>query len=364
MRKLFLLVLLFYSTVTMSVAYRVPLIDSNSGIKYINATMNGVKVRFVLDTGCSKLSTNKKIFASLLDNGSVKMSDLSSTQDAEMANGYTHMVNTYPIKTFQLGEYTFVNMEATVGLNDKDDAEPLLGNDILRRMKYYKVVDNYLEFEPKPELEQRAMTIADAYQRDSTSVNAKQVVEALMPYYQEKKLDLHYSILYALALYATKSFQEALNVYNELQRKDVEYGTFNIEERIIWAKLGIADQDYGNENYEASIREYQEVFEAAKDNAEWEKAATYAAYSRFYAICNAKEWGQLDAVCADFINYLLRQYKITINELAKYSVHIDPRAGEVLNVCYQLYSSQLNSPEKALWYKQLALNVGYVEKAE
>ena len=62
---------------TKAVEHRVALKESLSGNKYMTAYVDGVKVNFTLDTGCSSLSINQLLFEELVRKGVVQWSDLS-----------------------------------------------------------------------------------------------------------------------------------------------------------------------------------------------------------------------------------------------------------------------------------------------
>ena len=244
MRKLLIIICLIAAVPCMAVTGRVKLIDSPSGCKYLYAQVNGVRVRFLFDTGCSDIMITPRVWHELKRQGKVSDTDLAESSSSVMADGREQQGYSFVIKELKLGNFTFRNVRADVA-NTTDDADCLLGQSLLGQLEYYRVSGNTLEISVN---ETKNYNIAD----DSHS-SPETVADALRPLYEAGQLNMTYRIRYAQALYDSKQYQDAVDAYAPLMDTTLYDVKPQIRDAWLYAQLGVANQLIEDEQYEQAI---------------------------------------------------------------------------------------------------------------
>ncbi len=244
MRKLLFLLLFSISMPIMAVVGRVKLIDSPSGCKYIDTQVNGVKVRFMLDTGCSDVMITPQVWYMLKKAGKVTDSELSASTSSKMADGRSQQGYDFIIKELRIGNFVFSNIRADV-VNSSEAEDCLLGQSLLGQFEYYKISSNTMEFSYN---ENSLYRIAD----DSNSAPAA-VADALRPMYMAGTLNMAYQIKYAEALYSSKQYSEAVEAYQLLMDTTGYAVKPEVRDAWLYAQLGVANQLVENEQYDEAI---------------------------------------------------------------------------------------------------------------
>ncbi len=202
--------------------YQAQFIDCGSRNKYVEVSVDGIKRRFAIDTGCSSLSINMQLLNELVKQNKVKLFDMKGERQAEMANGYTHVVKELMLNNFTLGGYTFHNVVAHVGINDAPDAPLLLGQSLFERMRWYQISGNTIQFEPYDEAFQYALSFADYYSNDS--IHQQKIANLLMPYEQKGMLSCYFRQHLYYALYYIDAYDDAINMAQKLKQANCESG--------------------------------------------------------------------------------------------------------------------------------------------
>ena len=338
--------------------YRVTLQEALSGNKHVVAYVDGVKVDFTLDTGCSTLTISKNLFEELVRKGAVKRSELSEVGEAELANGEMHDVQYFTIKRLQLGDYVMHNVRASIGVHARPDADPLLGQSVLNRCEYYAISNNgQLIFEPKPEEEQKALVIAQTFSNDTSYANNAKIVEALRPY--AERLSPRHLIIYAQALEYINEERTAIPIYTYLINSDVfsdEDG--KVYQRLMNAKVNYAEQLYHQEAYGECETLLHEIIRESKQEPIYTRGLNYSYNTLCYLYWQTKEYDKAEKATLQYCNYLLSPR--TWEYLENHAIEADENLAKLLNHLSK-YCSYNDEEAKAKRYERMARNAGFKE---
>lgn len=335
--------------------HRVALKESLSGNKYMTAYVDGVKVNFTLDTGCSSLSINQLLFEELVRKGVVQWSDLSEVGEAELANGEMHDVRHFTVKRLQLGDYVFHNVRASLGVNDRADADPLLGQTVLNRCTYYTVRDGMFAFEPKQEAEQQALYFCDMHHSDTSLAVNRQMVEKLRPY--EARLSARYMVIYGQALEVIDEEKHAIPLYEQLLQsgayEDADGALFR---RKVNAKTNYADQLYNAEAYEECEKILYEVLrEARQTEPVFKNGLDYAYSTLCYLYWQIKEYDKAEQTTLRYVEHVITPH--TWEYLESHSIEPNADLARLLHHL-SLWHGHQDHPTEAERYEKMAKNAG------
>jgi aspartyl protease family protein len=101
------------------------------GVYLVPTKVNGVPMKFIIDTGASMVSISKTEAQFLYKNGLLSESDIIGSQNFVLANGQVEEGLVIKLKSIQIGNKTVYDVEATI---DANIAAPLLlGQSMLER---------------------------------------------------------------------------------------------------------------------------------------------------------------------------------------------------------------------------------------
>ncbi len=215
--------------------------------KTAQVIIGGKKYDFAFDTGCSDLLINLNMLRELQTKGVIEASSNGQIKHSQMSNGRTHAVRELAIKHLQIGDYVFRNVVASVGINDEPDAEPLLGQSILARMKWYKIEVNTLSFEPQDEQLQQAMFYLSFY-KDDESRN-KEIISRTMPYIDVLPCSYLYQLLGQLN--TANRYADAIDALHRLQQSGCST-TDDLTERELYSLYNWAVEEFNSQHYDES----------------------------------------------------------------------------------------------------------------
>lgn len=116
-----------------------------NGIYMIPCKVNGLSLKFVLDTGASDVSISETEALFMLKNGYLKKEDIGEKEYYTLANGNITEGVTINLKTIEIGGVILKNIRASIVLEQK--APLLLGQSVLEKLGTYKVNNNKLILE-------------------------------------------------------------------------------------------------------------------------------------------------------------------------------------------------------------------------
>lgn len=120
----------------------IPMKRESSGIYTLPCEINGLHLRFILDTGASAVSISLTEATFMLKNGYLNENDIKGTTNIQTADGNIAENYIINLKEVKIGSVTLNNIQAVVssGLN----APLLLGQSILSQLGHWSVNDNSL----------------------------------------------------------------------------------------------------------------------------------------------------------------------------------------------------------------------------
>lgn len=141
--RVFITVLLFVMTTPFAVAQeRIPMTLEESGIYTIPCEVNGLKLRFVFDTGASEVHLSLIEAAFMLKNGYITKNDFIGTGEYSMADGSIAENSIVNLKEIKIGNVVIKNVTACISSNVK--ASLLLGQSAIRKLGPYRVNGDFL----------------------------------------------------------------------------------------------------------------------------------------------------------------------------------------------------------------------------
>ena len=246
--------------------YEAEFITSSSRNKFVEVSVDGIKRRFAIDTGCSSLSINTRLLDELVKQKKVMLSDMKGEHVAQMANGYTHAVRELMINEFTIGGYTFRDVVAHVGVNDSPDAPLLLGQSLLERMRWYQISGNIIRFEPYDEAFQHALSYADYYSEDS--IHQQEIANMLLPYERKGMLSCYFRQRFFYALYCIEAYDEAISLSNKLKEENCQSG-IDITNYEIQLHYNQAVALYNSERYQEALSVVNKAWLLANSDAKY-----------------------------------------------------------------------------------------------
>ena len=115
---------------------------SKSGVYTIPCEVNGLKLRFIFDTGASDVHLSAGQATYMFDNGYLSEDDVVGSAKYKMADGSVAENTVITLKTVKIGNTVLKNVKASV--SKKQDAQLLLGQSALNRLGGFSIKDDYL----------------------------------------------------------------------------------------------------------------------------------------------------------------------------------------------------------------------------
>ena len=113
--------------------------ENDNGVKYVWIEINGLRLKFIFDTGASSICISSSEASVLYRQGTLQKEDILDVQYFQDATGTISAGTRINLKTVKIGERTLSNIEATVIDNRK--APLLLGQTVFE--KFGKIsIDN------------------------------------------------------------------------------------------------------------------------------------------------------------------------------------------------------------------------------
>lgn len=106
-------------------------IENKNGVKYIWIEINGLRLKFIFDTGASSISISSAEATVLYRQGTLHKDDIIDIQYFTDATGSVSAGTKINLRTVKIGDRILQNIEATV--IDNVDAPLLLGQSALER---------------------------------------------------------------------------------------------------------------------------------------------------------------------------------------------------------------------------------------
>lgn len=113
--------------------------ENNNGVKYVWIEINGLRLKFIFDTGASSISISSSEASVLYRQGMLQKEDILDVEYFQDATGRISAGTKINLRTVKIGDRTLYNIEATV--IDNQHAPLLLGQTVFE--KFGKIsIDN------------------------------------------------------------------------------------------------------------------------------------------------------------------------------------------------------------------------------
>ena len=142
LKRNFIFIIFFPTVVFSQISIEMEKIN---GIYMIPCKVNGLSLRFVLDTGASNVSISKTEALFMLKNGYLSKDDIGEKEYYSLADGKTVEGLIINLKNIEIGDINLTNVKASIVLEQK--APLLLGQTVLEKLGTYKIDGNKLILE-------------------------------------------------------------------------------------------------------------------------------------------------------------------------------------------------------------------------
>ena len=233
--------------------------EQDGGLYKVPCSVNGVKMKFIFDTGASAVSLSKSMATYMEDNGYLKKSDYLGKSQSQIADGSVVTVEVVNLKDFEIGGLHLKDVVATV--KDGQNVPLLMGQSAIEKLGRISIegnrliIHNYTVKLSASELVALRKGMKDGYRAGNNDL----VIEKAERLKLATKLTDEDYYYYILALYANVEFEKTLLTCKDWKASGTKDDPF-ICERI----LTIAGDTYGMINRPSdALKAYQEALEYA-----------------------------------------------------------------------------------------------------
>lgn len=146
MQKVLSIILLFFLGLTTYAQEGVYMTLDKSGVYTIPCEVNGLKLRFVFDTGAADVSLSLVEAAFMLKNGYINADDFIGTNTYSLADGSLEDNMVVNLRQIKIGSKTLYNVKACI--SSKIKASLLFGQSAIQKLGKYSVEGNVLTLYP------------------------------------------------------------------------------------------------------------------------------------------------------------------------------------------------------------------------
>ena len=133
MKKHYLLTILFSLVTSICLKGQIVItMEQDGGVYKIPCSVNGVKMKFIFDTGASVVSLSKSMATYMEDNGYLKKSDYLGKSKSIIADGSAVSVEVVNLKDFEIGGLHLKDVIATV--KDGQNVPLLMGQSAIEKL--------------------------------------------------------------------------------------------------------------------------------------------------------------------------------------------------------------------------------------
>ena len=241
--------------------------EEENGIYKIPCTVNGLKLKFIFDTGASVVSISSTIANMMLENGYLSEEDILGSGQTQIANGDIIDNTIINIKEIEISGMVLKDVQAVV--IHQQTAPLLLGQSAIQKLGKVSIVGNRLLIDQLStqnpyketgkrlsEVEvEREMMKAREYQRNNNPLAALEIYERIVKgRYFEEFGNLYRAATtlreYAHCLSAIEKYYEAMNIYMALE----EWTEENDKDELPLLYLSICQCAYNCNEYNLAIK--------------------------------------------------------------------------------------------------------------
>jgi clan AA aspartic protease (TIGR02281 family) len=198
--------------------------EKDGGVYRIPCKINGLRLKFIFDTGATDVCISENVAVMMLENGYLDNSDILGSSSSQVADGRIVDNTRIKLKTIEIGDKVLKNIEAVVIHNQS--APLLLGQSAIKKLGKYTISGNKLIFGSSNNSNTQNLNI---------NLNAAQVDELL-----KEAFDAYYNDVYSVAI-------EKFNIV------DQNWGLSH------YGLLRLADCYYYSEEYDIAKQIYTDI---------------------------------------------------------------------------------------------------------
>ena len=189
--------------------------EQDGGVYRVPCSVNGVKMKFIFDTGASAVSLSKSMATYMEDNGNLKKSDYLGKSQSQIADGSVVSVDVVNLKDFEIGGLHLKNVVATV--KDGQNVPLLMGQSAIEKLGRISIegnrliIHNYTLNLSASEQASLREIIRNAYRSGNYALGIESLEKLRLgaEYVDE---DYYY---FVVTLFANHEFERVLEVYND-----------------------------------------------------------------------------------------------------------------------------------------------------
>lgn len=238
LHKVLLLMISMCACVSINAQETIQMKKESSGVYTIPCEVNGLKLKFIFDTGASAVSISLTEATFMLKNGYLEDSDITGTTNVQTADGNIAENYTVTLKELKIGSVTLNNVQAVV--SNGLDAPLLLGQSVLDKLGHWSIKEGNLVLnERKPNSTKLNLDDLEAYCKELVNDDRTKEVLELLQYYPEgiyKDIEYlvpkllyvkYYAAEFGDKLYVERCIEEIKSFdYNEYATDDYRYECF------------------------------------------------------------------------------------------------------------------------------------------
>lgn len=229
--------------------------EQDGGVYRVPCSVNGVKMKFIFDTGASAVSLSKSMATFMEDNGYLKKSDYLGKTQTRIADGSFVDVEVVSLKDFEIGGLHLKNVVATV--KDGQNVPLLMGQSAIEKLGRISIEKGRLIIHQananlSPE---QIASLRNEIENSLLSKHYETALDKLSLLRRATKLTGEDYYYYTWALTACEDFEQLISVGKDWESSGVETEDYY--------RGGIIDEMatayYMTGNYSEAIRYYQEA---------------------------------------------------------------------------------------------------------
>lgn len=250
--------------------------EKEGGVYKVPCTVNGVKMKFIFDTGAATVSMSQTMAQFLLDGDYLSENDIKETGQSQLADGSIVNHASIVLRDVEIGGMHIHNIDATV--IEGQNAPLLLGQSAISELGRISIEGNKLIIHSAEseltqqqisQLEEQATRYARAHSY-AAAIECYMRIDRAVGLSSTKLADLGY--FYRMNL----QFEECIQVYNRWLM-EFEASSDNTKKESVYRNL--ADSYYyGLGDYNSALLWYQKALDL------WENSDLSEDYSSYYSI--------------------------------------------------------------------------------
>ena len=237
--------------------------EQDGGVYRVPCSVNGVKMKFIFDTGASAVSFSKSMAAFMEDNGYLKKSDYLGKTQVHIADGSIVDVDVVNLRDFEIGGLHLKDVVATV--KDGQNVPLLMGQSAIEKLGRVSIekgrliihqASTSLSKEQIEELRDEIWEYGDKRQFESVITKTKELMRAT-------PLNDSDYFMYIYALLSCKEYEQLIRVGKDWESEIFNTGSFSEFSDAIYSDIATAYAAVGSLN--DAIIYYQKALSISDD---------------------------------------------------------------------------------------------------